>query len=327
MPLGARPVALGSAYVGLAADEQSVMWNPAGLAELNRFSAGSSYFRPYGMAELGYTGAALSFPTRWGGVGLGYIGHGDGQYAETSYLVGYGRAWRRWLQTGLTARAMRLSIENYGEANAWGIDAGLFAQLQDNVSVGLTAVNINAPTIGRSKEELPQILTIGAAYHIYEDLWLVADARQEIGQDLQLCAGMEYWPVDMLALRLGGHSAPDQFTAGFGLRGPGRLRALHFDYAFQTHQWLGATHHLSLSFHWERPTKPRPFDPNDTCLDLNTATLKDLDSLPGVGKRIAAEIVAYREKHGPFKSVDDLEKVPGLSPKKVDALRPSVCIK
>jgi competence protein ComEA len=49
-----------------------------------------------------------------------------------------------------------------------------------------------------------------------------------------------------------------------------------------------------------------------TPLDLNTATEADLDALPGVGPVIAGRIVAWRDEHGPFTSVDELLEVSGI---------------
>lgn len=56
-------------------------------------------------------------------------------------------------------------------------------------------------------------------------------------------------------------------------------------------------------------------------LDLNAATVEQLDALPGVGPATAAAIVAYREKHGGIRSIDDLLQIKGLGASKVDALR------
>lgn len=61
-------------------------------------------------------------------------------------------------------------------------------------------------------------------------------------------------------------------------------------------------------------------------VDLNTATVADLDRLPGVGPATAAAIVAYREQHGPFRTVDDLTEVPGIGPSKLAALRDLVTV-
>lgn len=61
-------------------------------------------------------------------------------------------------------------------------------------------------------------------------------------------------------------------------------------------------------------------------VDLNAATMQDLDRLPGVGPATAKAIVAYRDRHGRFTSVDELTEVPGIGPAKLDALRPLVTV-
>jgi competence protein ComEA len=61
-------------------------------------------------------------------------------------------------------------------------------------------------------------------------------------------------------------------------------------------------------------------------IDLNRATVEQLDVLPGIGPATAAAIVTYREQVGPFAAVDDLLKVPGIGPAKLDALRDLVVV-
>jgi competence protein ComEA len=56
-------------------------------------------------------------------------------------------------------------------------------------------------------------------------------------------------------------------------------------------------------------------------VDLNTATPEALDALPGVGPATAAAIVRDRDEHGPFRSVDDLARVRGIGPAKLEQLR------
>ncbi len=50
-------------------------------------------------------------------------------------------------------------------------------------------------------------------------------------------------------------------------------------------------------------------------IDINTATVGQLEGLKGIGPKKAAEIVKYREANGPFKSVEDLGKVSGIGEK------------
>ena len=56
-------------------------------------------------------------------------------------------------------------------------------------------------------------------------------------------------------------------------------------------------------------------------IDVNSASVEQLDQLPGVGPATAAAIVRRREQIGRFVSADDLLGVPGLGPAKVDAIR------
>lgn len=59
-------------------------------------------------------------------------------------------------------------------------------------------------------------------------------------------------------------------------------------------------------------------------LDLNRASAKELDALPGIGPVLAARIVAHRQRHGPFGSRDELLAVRGIGPRLLARLAPRV---
>ncbi len=61
-------------------------------------------------------------------------------------------------------------------------------------------------------------------------------------------------------------------------------------------------------------------------VNLNTATLDQLDTLPGVGPATAQAIIDERERRGGFRSVDDLLEVRGIGPAKLDAIRDLVTV-
>ncbi|HFI0037818.1 TPA: helix-hairpin-helix domain-containing protein [Streptococcus suis] len=65
---------------------------------------------------------------------------------------------------------------------------------------------------------------------------------------------------------------------------------------------------------------------NESKVNLNTATEADLQTISGIGAKRAADIVAYREANGGFKSVDDLNNVSGIGDKTMESIRPYVTV-
>lgn len=59
-------------------------------------------------------------------------------------------------------------------------------------------------------------------------------------------------------------------------------------------------------------------------LNINTASAKELETLPSVGERMAKRIIDYRTQHGDFASVDALQDVKGIGPKTIEKLRPFI---
>ena len=56
-------------------------------------------------------------------------------------------------------------------------------------------------------------------------------------------------------------------------------------------------------------------------VSLNSATAEQLDTLPGVGPVTAEKIVAYRQQHGAFRSIDELDAISGIGPSRIADLR------
>jgi competence protein ComEA len=59
-------------------------------------------------------------------------------------------------------------------------------------------------------------------------------------------------------------------------------------------------------------------------IPINSAWTEELELLPGIGPALADRIVAYREKHGDFKKIEDLKKVKGIGDKVLKQIRPFV---
>lgn len=74
--------------------------------------------------------------------------------------------------------------------------------------------------------------------------------------------------------------------------------------------------------HTHQNTTVRRIAPEPSSIDLNRATLHELEQLPRVGPKIAKRIIAFREAYGPFRSVEELLSVRGIGPKTLELMRP-----
>jgi competence protein ComEA len=63
-----------------------------------------------------------------------------------------------------------------------------------------------------------------------------------------------------------------------------------------------------------------------TLVNINAASATELEALPGIGEVLASTIVAYRDEHGPFASVDQLEDVSGIGPATLEEIRDLVTV-
>ncbi|GAV22029.1 helix-hairpin-helix domain-containing protein [Carboxydothermus pertinax] len=72
--------------------------------------------------------------------------------------------------------------------------------------------------------------------------------------------------------------------------------------------------------------KPSPMPNQSNKVNINTATLEELDKLPGVGPATAAKIIEYREQNGPFTTIEDIKKVKGIGDKKFESLKDYITI-
>ena len=61
-------------------------------------------------------------------------------------------------------------------------------------------------------------------------------------------------------------------------------------------------------------------------ININTANVQELDSLPGVGEATANKIVKYREEKGKFNSIEEIKNVNGIGDKKYEELKALISI-
>ena len=87
---------------------------------------------------------------------------------------------------------------------------------------------------------------------------------------------------------------------------------------------LAALHSETIVIEDILVVRPTFHDPRKA--DLNTASIAELVRLPGIGEVLAGRIIAHREEHGRFTSIDELLAVSGIGPKVLEGIRDHVAI-
>ncbi|MBI5475571.1 MAG: hypothetical protein HY964_02400 [Ignavibacteriales bacterium] len=240
---GARAIAMGGATTANFDTIWSLYTNPAGISGCNNLKIGSAYTpQQFGLSELASGGIVAVSPISFGVVGGAVRYYGFKKYNEFTATFSYGMTVSA-IAFGVNLNYYHLSIEQYGSAVALGIDAGILAPLSEKLLTGLFIRNLNSPTIGISKNKLPQSFSIGIGYLPFNSVQIGIDFYKETLFEPSLRTGVEYWLIDALAIRAGITDNPDQYSGGIGIK----VSTIRFDYALTKHPDLGWSHSFSLT--------------------------------------------------------------------------------
>ncbi|MDI6642326.1 MAG: type IX secretion system membrane protein PorP/SprF [Elusimicrobiota bacterium] len=260
--LGARPLGLGSAFVAVADDANTFVYNPAGIGIVQQKEISTSYSKPYfGLegVDIGFFQlAALANISDLGKIGLNiYQFNAAGLYTEYSYGVGmadkvfsiepdwtvyFGAILKLLGHTYNWDEYAKSVKETYGDTvisagntkSNISIDAGILIKKQ-LVSVGLSAQNINQPDIGlKYKDAVPILVRFGFAYDISKiDLLCAAGITyrgQSWGNTLTWNFGLEKSLKKVIVVRNG--LTNEGISFGFGVNALVRNATIKFDFAY-----------------------------------------------------------------------------------------------
>jgi len=239
---GARPAAMGNAYVGLANDVNSIVWNPAGISSIKKMETAFTYTKILGLVDYNYL--AFSMPLKDGqGAGAALIVSGDAALREYTLNLGYSRKFLlENLYVGFGVKFRYASFGNNslnagdyllfesdeiaegmlnqvkGSAAGFGIDFGVLYSLSEQIKVGLMFRDIYSPlywnskvdnpnkkTKGKYSELIPFEPTIGTAFKVAEQIVLTTDYTSVVRKDVsdKLRAGLEASLVKVFVVRAG----------------------------------------------------------------------------------------------------------------------------
>lgn len=263
--VGARPLALGEAYVALADDISGIYWNPAGLVQLSRQEIGFTYnkwFEDIGYHFFGYahllndSAFALSF--YYLGVenieGNNQESNPTGEFSvyDLAFGFSYSRRLNDRLSTGLTLKFIKEKLEDE-VANALAFDWGaLYKTGIHNLDLGLNIQNMGTKIkFINEYTSLPLNCKFGLAYKLFSGYPLIftLDFNKLKNRDIYFSLGAECWIADYLAVRVGRKFDPnidDGLRLGLGLK----VENLRLDYAYTPHKIMGDTHQFSVGFYF-----------------------------------------------------------------------------
>lgn len=266
--IGARPLALGEAYVALADDINAIYWNPAGLVQLRRQETGFTYNRWF--EDIGYYffGYGHLFNDSVFALGVYYLGTeniegsddasnptGEFSVYDLAFTFSYSRQLTDKLSTGLNLKFISEKLEDE-DANAFAFDLGaLYKTGIPNLVLGLNIQNVGTKIrFITQSASLPVNWKFGLAYKLFPTypVILTLDANKSENRDIYFGLGAEWWLGDYLALRVGrkfDSRIDDGFRFGVGLK----VEDLRLDYAYIPHNILGDTHQFSVGFYFGKP--------------------------------------------------------------------------
>lgn len=246
-PIGGRAAAMGGCSVashGLWAIQN----NPAGLANLEKFSFGLYYENRWFLPETAYKSGAVALPTRFGCFGLSFNQFGSSKYNENKFGLAYAKDFGPYFQMGLQLDYLFIHTGNdYGRQSAITFELGIQSQVTQKLRLGTYIFNPVSFRLEQSlnQEKLPIVFRFGAAYQFTKDFIGQCEIEKNTERKgVNLRAGLEYEALKHFYIRAGIQTNPGILSFGLGYS----LNFVRIDAAAQLHQELGASIQIGLVF-------------------------------------------------------------------------------
>ncbi|MFB0528251.1 MAG: tetratricopeptide repeat protein [bacterium] len=251
--VGARPIGMGSAFVGLVDDVHSLYYNPAGLSRLTRIEFTSGYGKlHWGLddgSNLGNAFIGYAHPLeKLGGIGVGWLHLGlKGFYREDTFIFSYGNKLFSSLSAGLNLKLLYKQYDNnqYTKSDplfqekgyskiGFSSDLGLLYNLTTNIFSGLSITDIIQPNtnLANKSDKLPLGVRMGIAYRDKVNLINFALDAVYKHKEFNISAGAEKWLSGKSVGVRGGIDIGSNGFKSFSLGGSSQVSRLEIDYAF-----------------------------------------------------------------------------------------------
>jgi hypothetical protein len=271
--VGARPSAMAGAFIAIPGDIHNIVYNPAGLAAINKRQGTLTYLNHLLDFQSGFL--AYAHPVSKGAlaIGLHFFDFGQfegkdennldtGEFGANSIALslGYSRIVFKNLSIGGSAKYIRFQIDKLTES-ALAADFGVMYSIpSEGLNIGLGIFNLGTTTSAffqdGIKDKLPLNLQLGASKRLEHLPLLLSGALVKfVEESLDFRIGGEFSLTEELVLRLGYNSVgQDQKVdtdkdrlAGVSLGLGFKVNAFNLDYSFSSFGQVGSLNRISLT--------------------------------------------------------------------------------
>lgn len=270
--IGARAVAMGGAFTGLADDESSLYYNPSGITSLtgNRYMLEYlNYFEDMQSGMVGYIHPLSE--TRFIAANISYLNYGKFTQTDlTGAVIGefsggdlvmagtYAMKFKDYFAFGGTAKFIYEKVQNYS-ATGVALDLGAkYTSDRSRYTAGIMIQNLGfqLSAMGSDKERLPLMLRLGGGAKPKGLPFLfAADLIVPVDNNVVVALGAEYFELKPLYLRIGWNSFGSNYRgdgstdswAGLSLGVGFDYKSMRLSYAYSPAADLGQSHRITLT--------------------------------------------------------------------------------
>jgi hypothetical protein len=247
-PMGARSAGLGNASTTLS-DSWAFYNNISGTAGLKDIKAVCTFQNRFGIKALNTVAAAFIYPLKWGVPSIGVTRFGDNHYHVQKVSAGFAHKIGH-MSLGIKAGYLQVAIEELNTRRAFVLEFGGIAEISKQVIFGAHIYNINQASLlgGHGKEAVPVTMKAGLSYRPTDKLMVNVETQKDLRHKPSFKTGIEYSVVEKLCLRTGISTQGFNIFFGMGFHN----ESLAIDYAFSSHNQLGISNQLSLSYKFRK---------------------------------------------------------------------------
>ena len=245
-PAGARSLALSNSFISIS-DVWGTFHNQAGLAGFENITSGVFYESKFLVDELSFIAGSMVLPVNAGTLGISFFQFGKGTFKENKFGLAFAKQISEKFSIGIQLDyLMQTFPENERSKGFATFEGGIICSPIENLFLGAHVFN---PILGGiespfGKQKMPAIFRAGGHYNFDNSVLITFETEKNTENPVLFKSGIEFSPVENLALRFGVSGKPVKYTAGMGYN----VGKLITDIGFSYHGNLGVTPSVSIQF-------------------------------------------------------------------------------